>query len=214
MKSIARKIMATALAVTMTVNSVTASAEINNQYSETHPYFLDCGELGYIPDDGLGTPINTYARSFSYLFYLYPNGSYFSKTGTACTCHNSSSNDCDYDDSCDCVVFQNAIQCAGFAKKVYYETHNTNLDLSGLTQKNITLTADKAKELFLNTNQGTCLFVKTKNGAKHYISIITTSNSNVTVYHANYGDSCLVKYESYTWANFVKAFPKLYSYKK
>ena len=195
-------------AVVMLSASAFAAAEENGLHDgDPGVYCVDCGELGYVPDDGLGTPAAYYERDFSYLFYLYPNGSYFSSTGKACTCHP-----CTLEKPGDCTVFNGAIQCAGFARKVYYETHGRNV--SSLTSKNISLTAETAKGLFLNTAQGTYLRTRTKSGVEHYITIITTSDKGLTVYHANYGGPCLVKYENYTWENFAAAFPYLYSYAK
>lgn len=197
-----------ALAIASMSASAFAAAEGNDPYHEdSGVYCVDCGELGYVPDDGLGTPAVYLERDFSQLFNLYPSGSYFSNTGKACTCHP-----CTTSAPGDCTVFDGAIQCAGFARKVYYETHGKYV--SSLTTKNMSLTAQNAKSLFLNAPRGTYLYTKTKSGVKHYITLISTSNSGVTVYHANYGGPCLVAYENYTWENFAAAFPYLYSYAK
>lgn len=163
----------------------------------------------------LGTP-EVYTgkeRNFGYLFYQYPNGSYFSKTGKACTCHSSTSNPCSWNKSCDCINFENAIQCMAFAKKVYYEVHGSSVP--SLTPKNMSLTAESAKKLFNHNNtspEATYLEVKTNSNARHFIVIVLSNENKVTIYHANYGGLCLVRYESYTWENFVKAFPYLTAY--
>lgn len=212
-KRLARKtagMVSVALAAVISMSaSAFATTQENDPCNEAPGvYCVDCGELGYVPDDGLGTPATFYERDFSYMFYMYPNDSYFSDTGKACTCHSW----CTPSNSGSCTVYNGAIQCAGFARKVYYETHGRNV--SSLTSKNMSLTAENAKNLFLNTAQGTYLYTKTKSGMNHYITIITTSDRGLTVYHANYGGPCLVKYENYTWENFAAAFPYLYSYAK
>lgn len=205
-KRTAGAVSAVLSAVMLISSSVAAAAEETDPCNgESDAYCVDCGELGYVPDDGLGTPAVYYARDFSYLFSLYPDGSYFSNTGAACSCHP-----CTLAKPGDCTVFNGAIQCAGFARKVYYETHGRNVP--SLTSKNMSLTAANAKNLFLNTAQGTYLRTQTKSGIEHYITIITTTDRGVTVYHANYGGPCLVRYENYTWENFAAAYPYLYSY--
>lgn len=169
--------------------------------------------LGYIPDEHLGEAITVIPRSFGYIYYLYPDGSYFSETGVACTCHSY----CNCDRPGDCTVFHQAIQCDGFAQMVYYETNNKYSE-SNLTNYNGYLTADKAKALFKSSTDGkvlgTYLRVRTNNGYPHSIAISLTYDDRVIVYHANYGGACLVRYQGYTWDAFVKAFPYLYYYTK
>lgn len=170
-------------------------------------------DLGYIPDEHLGESITVIPYNFAYLFYLYPDGSYFSETGKACTCHSY----CNWNNPGNCTVFDKAIQCDGFGRKVYYEVHDTLFSSKAQTPYNANLTAAKAKSLFKGgngVNMGTYLRVKTNNGYEHSIVITYTSDTSVTVYHANYGGSCLVRYQTYTWDNFAAAFPHLYYYVK
>lgn len=172
----------------------------------------DCDDLGYIPDLNLAEPITVMPRNFPYLAYQYPEGSYFSETGVACTCHSY----CNWYNPGDCTVFDNAIQCEGFARKVYYEINDKHL---GSTQTyNGNLTVDKAKALFkspIDSNiVGAYLRVRTSNGYEHSIVIVHTNDKRLSVYHANYGGPCLVRYQGYTWEDFVKAFPYLYYYSK
>ncbi|MCM1299124.1 MAG: hypothetical protein NC203_08410 [Firmicutes bacterium] len=189
----------------------------NDAYSD------DCKDLGYIPDAGLGTPA-TYTgvdRSFGYIFYLYPDGSYFSKSGEECSCHGGEKgNPCKPKIACNCINFEDAIQCAGFAKKVYYETNGRSLPpQASQISKDMYLTVDSAKNLFMHNNtspEAVYVRVNTRTDldpkGEHSLVIVFSTSSKVTVYHANYGASCLVRYEDYTWENFVKAFPYLYRY--
>lgn len=214
MKKICKNLMSLALAILISVlAAVTSYAE--ETINDTNPLEHHSEEfirLGYIPDAGLGTPIrDSFERNWGYFFYLYPDGSYYSRNGMECTCHKGRDNPCDEKVPCNCLVFDGSIQCMAFAKNVYYETHDHMFQV--LIEKHINLDADKAKQLFLNAPRGTYLRVRTSSGDDHSIAITYTSSaSGVAVYHANYGGSCLVKYESYTWENFAAAFPYLYSY--
>ena len=52
----------------------------------------------------------------------YPVGSYFTKSGEPCTCHHKY---CDYTNpnnpKCNCINFDQSIQCMAFANFVFYE---------------------------------------------------------------------------------------------
>lgn len=179
-------------------------------------YSDDCGKLGYIPDAGLGTPA-TYTgidRTFGYIYYLYPDGSFFQGQ-----VHSGNWNPCSTEPSiiCDCINFQKSIQCDGFAKKVYYETHGRSL--SAMTYQEMNLTVESTQALFKRNNtspEAIYLRVNTKTDldtkGEHSIIIVFSSESEVIVYHANYGGPCKVNYEGYSWENFVDAFPHLYYY--
>lgn len=225
MKKIYKNLTSLALTAVISV-SIAATSYAQEYFDENvilnHEHSEEYQELGYIPDAGLGTPevFSSSDRSFASIFYQYPDGSYFSKTGKACTCHSAYSNNCDpYVDNCECIHFENAIQCAGFARKVYQEVHDHSLP-SSFTQKNMYFESGKqAKELFNHNNtspEATYLRVSTNESLEkkyeHSLIIVFSSDSKVVVYHANYGGPCKVRYESYTWDNFVKAFPYLYKY--
>ena len=184
----------------------------------------DNGEdLGYIPDAHLAEPITIRPRNLPYMFYQYPEGSYFSYTGKQCTCHGISKG-CDYFGNCDCISYynsilqSNSIQCEGFAQKAYYEVHGK--DLSSTTKKNTKMTVALAKSLFKTVPDGTFVGAYLRvdinpnggNDKPHSICIILTTDKKVSVYHANYGGRCLVRRQTYTWEDFVIAFPYLYYY--
>lgn len=71
----------------------------------------------YIPDCNLGaigTPYASVAASFP--LASYPEGSYYSTTGSACSCHNW----CSWSSSCTCKKYDSSSQCAAFAKYIFY----------------------------------------------------------------------------------------------
>lgn len=156
----------------------------------------------------------TYSTSsVSFPLSEYPNGSYYSLTGVACSCHGGSlGNPCYWDNSCDCINFDNSIQCAAFAKYIFYLAKGYHYSSGSRTTKNVSLTSTTAKSNLRNLSQGTYIRVLTNNGYEHSLAIVGTSSTGITVYHANYGGSCKVNYKTYTWANFASAFPYLYYY--
>ena len=228
MKKICKKLTTVVLAAAISV--LAAATSYAQEYTDGNA-ISDCEhseeyqELGYIPDARLGTPavFSSPDRSFGYIFYQYPDGSYFSKTGEACTCHEKG---CDpYKDDCNCIQFENAKQCAGFAKKVYKETHGYSLPATFITKNMLFTSCEQAKKLFNHNNtspEATYLRVNTiaksdkisdlNHKYDHSIIIVFSTNEKVTVYHANYGEACKVRYEDYSWDNFIKAFPYLYRY--
>ncbi len=139
----------------------------------------------------------------------YPSGSYYSTRKGGCTCHSW----CNWDSNCDCIKFDNSIQCDGFAKYIYYVSHKHNhVTNEKLVYKNKTMNADYAKSLFKGTPTGTYIRVNYDN---HSIAIIDTSDSDITIYHANVDNkTCKVKYETITWESFVDRYPNLTSYQK
>lgn len=180
-------------------------------------------ELAYMPSLYSPEPIAVLSRyfpsGFAEMLSIYADGSYFSQTGKACTCHGRSKN-CDYDYtidycSCDCIKYNHAIQCMAFGYMAYYFLHN-NKNVGTLTpfdkkweDSNIT-----AKELLLNGGNKTGIYlrVQTKSGSPHSLVIVSANERSLGVYHANMDNYCGVRYQAYTWSNFEKDFPYLYSY--
>ncbi|MCM1298174.1 MAG: hypothetical protein NC203_03070 [Firmicutes bacterium] len=164
------------------------------------------GTNSFVPayDDG-GKP-----SSYPLLDYL--NGSYYSTKKGGCTCHSW----CNENSSCDCIKFDGASQCDGFARYIYYVSHNHEL----FTSKSYTnvydyIDVNKAKKLFKGTPTGTYIRVKPTNGTHdHSISIIDTNDSTITIYHANVDGKCKVEYKEYSWADFVSKYSYLYFYLK
>ena len=152
---------------------------------------------------------STTAASFP--LAAYPNGSYYNSTGTDCTCHSW----CDWNSSCTCTKFDNATQCAAFARYIFYLAKGRYYTSSVSShQKNIyaSLTATTAQNYLQGVSQGTYLRVMTSNGYDHSIAVVSTSSTGITTYHANYGGKCKVVYATYTWSQFASLFPYLYYY--
>lgn len=107
-----------------------------------------------------------------------------------------------------------ASQCAGFARQVFDIVMGRSYSSSSTTRKktiNQTMTESTAKKYLKGRAVGTHVHVATS-GAGHYISIISTSETDITVYQANLGGGCRVSYKTYTWKEFASLFPYLYYY--
>lgn len=164
-------------------------------------------------ETGIFAESATSARSVSLPLAQYPDGSYYSLTKKACTCHGGSlGNPCYWDNSCDCINFDSAIQCAAFAKYIYYIVNGTHTYSHSAIDKNIDLNASNAKSTLQSLPVGTYLRVRTSNGYSHSIAIAGTSSTGITIYHANYGGPCKVRYQTLTWAAFASSFNYLYYY--
>ena len=163
----------------------------------------------YITDSHLGVSGQSYVTATtSFPLSNYPEGSYFSSTGSACTCHSW----CDWNSNCTCLKFDNSTQCAAFAKYIFYLAKGYHYSSGTTTGKYTSLTSSNAASNLKGLSTGTYIRVMTSNGYDHSLAIVSTSSNGITVYHANYGGACKVRYQTYTWANFATAFPYLYYY--
>lgn len=159
---------------------------------------------------------NKGAAALAKMMAEYPEGSYYSTTGEACTCHSG----CDWTSNCTCIKYKDnngvsvASQCAGFAMQVYDVVMGRRYCNSESTRTktiNQTLTASTAKKYLKGRAIGT--YVRVKSGStRHSVAIISTSETGITVYQANYGGKCLVSYVTYNWEEFAQHFPYLYYY--
>lgn len=198
MLNIKKKLSAVFAAVLMTATLATSAS---------------AATVGANTEDYLAANSATSTKSVSLPLAQYPDGSYYSLTGKACTCHGGSlGNPCYWDNSCDCINFDVSIQCAAFAKYVYYVVNGTHTYSHNKTYKNLDLTASTARSTLQSLPVGTYLRVQTSNGYDHSIAIAGTSSTGITIYHANYGRPCKVRYQTLTWANFANAFDYLYYY--
>ncbi|MBD5115963.1 MAG: hypothetical protein HDT48_00410 [Ruminococcaceae bacterium] len=175
------------------------------------------GEPEFIPDAGLAmdTPMLYLGRSATLPFAEYPDGSYYSEDKTECSCHSW----CKYHSTCNCKKFDGSSQCMAFASYVYSETHNKKMrSAQPVTEKKMSFDytnkddVTKALRTLGGKPTGTYIRVQTSDGFDHSIAIVGTTATTITIYHSNYGGRCLVKYETYTWENFIKAFPYLDHY--
>ncbi|MBO5222128.1 MAG: hypothetical protein J6C26_07425 [Clostridia bacterium] len=141
------------------------------------------------------------ARSVTPITWMYPSGTYFSdhKT-TGCTCH---SNNCSWSDSsvCDCLIFNGAIQCNGYARYIFYLTSSYLVSNSSATLNYTTLpiTPDsedsEIRTYFENKNLpiffGTTVTMQDEHGnyieVEHYILIYAVSANSIGICEANTG---------------------------
>lgn len=163
----------------------------------------------YIPDCNLGAIGTPYASvAVSFPLASYPEGSYYSTTGSACSCHNW----CSWSSSCTCKKYDSSSQCAAFAKYIFYTAKGYHYSDGTTKTKNISLTSSTAKNALKGLSTGTYIRVKTSGNWQHSLAIVSTSDTHITVYHANYGGACKVRYQTYTWEDFATAFTYLYYY--
>ncbi|MBQ3230980.1 MAG: SH3 domain-containing protein [Clostridia bacterium] len=154
-------------------------------------------------------------------------GTYFSKNGKACTCHNTSSNYCIQSvGNCNCMRYYPTgksstceidllgAQCFAFARMVFWKCfgfidHSTNSSLyysvGSLSRGAVTANSVKA----LLTKAATGAHVRLAAG--HSVSILTMSDDFIVIYHGNAGGDgvssspCIVSTRRYTWAQFANA---------
>ena len=197
MMNITKKLSAILAAAVMTVTlAISASAAVVDTDMSEQPI--------------TESPASTISASLP--LAAYPDGSYYSLTGKACTCHTMTYNPCYWDNSCDCINFDLSIQCAAFAKYIYYVVNGKHTSNSTTINKNMSLTAATAKSTLQSLPVGTYLRVRTSGGSQHSIAIAGTSSTGITIYHANYGSPCKVRYQTLDWATFASSYNYLYHY--
>ena len=141
---------------------------------------------------------STAARSVTPITWMYPSGTYFSdhKT-TGCTCHGE--NECSWEDSsvCDCLIFDEAIQCSGYARYIFYLTSSySTRDLSS-TALTITPNSDDSTIWTYFSSKNLPIFFRANvlkrdtNGnnvvVNHSILIYAVSTSTISICEANVG---------------------------
>ena len=229
-----RKAVSVAMTIVMAVvMSVGVSAETNNnlksQADDNKTGFANDAQssLGYIPDyfeehgidttQHIPTPFTkTVSELNTMITSTYPDGSYFSTTGRACSSHASctppsSSTATVCVNGCGtCIAYQSAIQCHGFAKYAYYVRNGKQITTGQLNTK-YAITDSIISTKF---TPGTMVRLITSSGSKHSILVTAnnTSSKTLSIYHANYGGRCKVRYQTISYADFKAAFPKYYYY--
>lgn len=156
----------------------------------------------------------------------YMPGSFFSKNGKACTCHNRPEYDCvDSINGCNCMRYWPTgiastceidllgAQCFAFARFVFYRCFGF-IDHSAYSSGKYysvgslargSVTANSVKELLMKTKTGA--HVRLSRG--HSVSIFTMDDQYITVYHGNAGgdgvasQACVVSTKRYTWDDFA-----------
>ncbi len=152
-------------------------------------------------------------------------GTFFTKNGKACTCHNTSSNYCIQSvGNCNCMRYYPTgdvstcevdllgAQCFAFSRLVFYKcfgfidhSGNSSLYYSVGSLSRGSVNANSIKELMMKAAPGA--HVRLAKG--HSVSILTMDNESITIYHANAGGDnvvsqpCIVSTRRFTWQEFA-----------
>lgn len=156
----------------------------------------------------------------------YMPGTFFSKNGQACACHNDPNIDCVASiNGCNCMRYWPTgiastceidllgAQCFAFARFVFYRcfgfidhpSYSKDLYYSVGSLAQGAVTANTVKELLMKTKTGA--HVRLSRG--HSISVFTMDEQYITVYHGNAGGDgvasrpCVVSTKKYTWEDFA-----------
>lgn len=230
-----RKMLAVIISVIcIATTSLTAFADMNNyskqRLADNATVFAEDShddDLGYVPDyfaeNGIDTtqhiPLSmtkTTAQLNTMISTTYPNGSYYSTTGSQCSSHTncaapSSSTATVCVSGCGtCKAYEASIQCQAFARLAYYTRNGKSITVgSTTTAKSITNSIISS-----NFTAGTMVRLTTSSGTIHSVLVVAndTSANKVSIYHANYGGRCKVVYQTVTYADFISAFPTYYYY--
>ncbi len=154
-------------------------------------------------------------------------GTFFTKNGLECTCHNTSSSFCiESVAGCNCMRYYPTgiketcevdllgAQCFAFARLVFYKcfgfidhSMNESLYYSCGSLARGAVTANSIKTLMMKARPGA--HVRMSRG--HSVSILTMDSDFIVVYHANAGGDgvpeqrCVVSTRRYTWEQFATA---------
>lgn len=157
-------------------------------------------------------------------------GTYFSKNGRACTCHNTSSTYCIQSvGNCNCMRYYPTgyketceidllgAQCFAFARMVFWtcfgfidHSMNESLYYSVGSLKSGAVTANSVKALLMQAATGAHIRL----AAGHSVSILTMDEDFIVIYHGNAGGDgvtsspCIVSTRRYTWEQFANAAAK------
>ncbi|HAN20655.1 MAG: hypothetical protein A2Y15_04415 [Clostridiales bacterium GWF2_36_10] len=156
----------------------------------------------------------------------YMPGSFFSKNGQACTCHNDHSVDCIASlDNCNCMRYWPTgkketcevdllgAQCFAFARFVFYKSFGFidhsyynpgKFNSVGALAPGV-ITEKSVKELMMKAKTGA--HVRLTRG--HSVSVLTVDEDFIIIYHGNSGGDgityqpCIVSTRRFTWAEFA-----------
>ena len=149
----------------------------------------------------------------------FNDGDYFTKNGKACSCHNKGI--CLVDESqCNCIRYVTyegktvdlaAVQCFGFSRfcqLVAFGEHDGDSDNFTKTFTNVkAVDTTELKNALLGCAPGT--HVRTRSSEKgyaHSITVVSTTNSSVTIVDCNHSARCQISQRTYTWAELASFF--------
>ncbi len=152
-------------------------------------------------------------------------GTFFTKDGKACTCHNTASGYCIASvGNCNCMRYYPTgvketcevdllgAQCFAFARLVFYKcfgfidsSQYSSLFYSVGSLSSGEVTAESVKALLTKAASGA--HVRLSKG--HSVSILTMDDESITVYHGNSGgngvatEPCVISTRRFTWEQFA-----------
>lgn len=190
-----------ALSANLASSNVSTEMSIENVFS-------------YEPDSGVnGTATYAATKTLNELLKEYPNGSHYTYDGKACETHKN----CSYSiySPCNCINYDDSIQCVAFAKYVYYNLRGKKWSTNDRTYLNLKNPSGATLKSYLyGKPAGTYIYFYTANGNDHSLAITNTTSTDITVYEANSmtNDLCGVRYTKYSWDDFSKRFSELVHY--
>lgn len=132
----------------------------------------------------------------------YPSGSYFSKSGKACTHHKSG---CNINGSCGCKSYNNSIQCMGFANYVFKQYNGVDCVAFNANGKLTSISASSLKTYFNKLKVGSHFRYMGTNGIPHSFIVTRITSTGVSVYEANYtSNNCVVGQRTISFTDLAK----------
>lgn len=158
-------------------------------------------------------------------FAEYMPGTYFTKNGLPCTCHDNASVNCVASGAdCNCLRFVDfngesidllSVQCIGFARYCFYrlfgfaDTYlNTSLFYNAGTLNYGQVTASNVKTLISSLKPGAHIRFKLAY-SEHSVILLSQNSLGFTVYQCNSGgngipqSACVISTKTYTWDSFA-----------
>lgn len=134
------------------------------------------------------------------LLRTFPDGSYYSKDGKACTCHKR----CTYSSNCNCIKYDSSSQCMAFAKYCFYVYNDKNIpDCSGVSSSTVTLTEKNLQSYLKKIGNQAYVRGTTSSDRGHSVFITGFSETEVYIYDANYTGNCKVSCTSLSYKDFL-----------
>lgn len=198
LKKLFTAVMATAMLVSLSIVSFANTTEKGDFTDEQYENYIntDFYKNTVYPERKIATP------RASLPLASYPSGSYFSKSGNACTHHKS---DCDISGSCGCKSYNNSIQCMGFANYVFKQYNGVDCVASNANGELTDITATSLKNYFNKLTVGSHFRYMGTNGIPHSFIITGKTSTSVSVYEANYdSNNCVVGTRTITFETLAK----------
>lgn len=152
-------------------------------------------------------------NSLSFPIAGYGDGTYFSNNRSACTHHALGT--CSYNGSCGCRSYKSSIQCAGFAKLVYWAKKGVDYTgddyRAGLSSAN--WSEAKLKKYFYTDGEitvGSYIRLVCKSGLPHSFIVTSISSTGIGIYDCNfYNNNCEIDLRTQTWSQLKNDYSEI-----